>query len=68
VLPKYGEKPEQWQSSGMRVKRGWFRTPSNFLLNADTNGAANILSKVARSLGLNLSGISRVSGNLYFVT
>jgi hypothetical protein len=22
VLPKYGEKPERWQSSGIRVKRG----------------------------------------------
>ncbi len=61
VLPKYGEKPEQWQCSGMRVKRGLFRTASNFFLNADANGAANILRKVAIKLGLDLSGISRVS-------
>lgn len=61
VLPKYGEKPERWQSSGMRVKRGLFRTASNFFLNADANGAANILRKVAIKLGLDLSGISRAS-------
>ncbi|OKH41546.1 RNA-guided endonuclease InsQ/TnpB family protein, partial [Scytonema sp. HK-05] len=61
MLPKYGEKPERWQSSGMRVKRGLFRTANNFFLNADANGAANILRKVAIKLGLDLSGISRVS-------
>lgn len=69
VLPNYGEKPVReacpkglrWQSSGNRVKRGLFRTASNFFLNADANGAANILRKVAIKLSLNLSGISRVS-------
>jgi IS605 OrfB family transposase len=61
VLPKFGEKPEGWQSSGKRIKRGLFRTAKNILLNADANGAANILKKVAIKLGLDLSGISRVS-------
>ena len=61
VLPKFREKPEGWQSSGTRVKRGLYRTAKNILLNADANGAANILAKVAIKLGLNLSGISRVS-------
>lgn len=60
-LPKIGEKPEQWQSSGKRVKRGLFQTAKNFLINADCNGAANIIRKVAVKLGLALSGISRVS-------
>jgi len=61
VLPKFREKPEGWQSSGNRVKRGLYRTAKNILLNADANGAANILAKVAIKLGLELSGISRVS-------
>lgn len=61
MLPKYGEKPERWQSSGRRVNRGLFRTANNFFLNADANGAANILRKVAMKLSLNLGGISRVS-------
>lgn len=60
-LPKFGEKPEQWQSSGKRVKRGLFKTAKNFLINADCNGAANIIKKVAVKLGLVLSGISRAS-------
>jgi IS605 OrfB family transposase len=58
-LPKYGEKPEGWKSSGKRVKRGLFRTASNWYINADANGAANILSKVVATLGINLSGVSK---------
>lgn len=58
-LPKYGEKPEQWQSSGKRVKRGLFRTRTFGYINADCNGAANILRKVKGKLGLDLSGLTR---------
>jgi IS605 OrfB family transposase len=58
-LPKHGEKPSWWKSSGKRVKRGLFRTASNSYINADANGAANIISKVAATLGINLSGVSR---------
>ncbi|MDH6098196.1 transposase, partial [Anabaenopsis sp. FSS-46] len=61
VLPTFRAKPEGWQSSGKRVNRGLFRTAENVLLNADANGAANILAKVAIKLGLDLSGVSRVS-------
>jgi putative transposase len=60
-LPKYGEKPDNWKSSGKRVKRGLYRTYLNWYINADCNGAANILRKVSRMLGLDLSGLSRVS-------
>jgi len=58
-LPAHGEKPEGWQSSGKRVKRGLFRTAQNWYINADCNGAANILRKVSITLGLDLSGVSR---------
>lgn len=58
-LPKHGEKPEGWLSSGKRVKRGLFRTASNWYINADCNGAANIIRKVAATLGLALGGVSR---------
>ncbi|HBL12432.1 MAG TPA: transposase [Cyanobacteria bacterium UBA11162] len=60
-LPKYGEKPDNWKPSGKRVKRGLYRTALNGYLNADCNGAGNILRKVSGMLGLNLSGLSRVS-------
>lgn len=58
-LPAHGEKPEGWKSSGRRVKRGLFRTAQNWYINADCNGAANCIRKVAATLGLDLSGVSR---------
>jgi putative transposase len=58
-LPKYGEKPNGWKSSGKRVKRGLFRTATFSYINADCNGAANILRKVKGKLGLDLSGLTR---------
>jgi lycopene cyclase CruP len=58
-LPTFGEKPEKWQESGKRVKRGLYRTANNWYINADCNGAANILRKVATTLGLDLSGVGR---------
>ncbi len=58
-LPKHGEKPSCWKSSGKRVKRGLFRTANNWYINADANGAANIISKVAATLGINLNGVSK---------
>jgi len=66
-LPTFGEKPVGeatpkelgWQESGKRVKRGLYRTANNWNINADCNGAANILKKVATTLGFNLSGVSR---------
>ena len=61
LLPTFGAKPEGWQPSGKRVNRGLYRTANGCKLNADCNGAANIIRKVAMKLGLVLDGISRVS-------
>lgn len=58
-LPVFGEKPEGWQATGRRTKRGLYRTAKNWYINADCNGAANILRKVSITLGLDLSGVSR---------
>lgn len=60
-LPVFGAKPEGWQASGKRTKRGLYRTAMNWYINADCNGAANILRKVATMLGLDLSGVGRGS-------
>lgn len=59
VLPVIGAKPEGWTESGKRVNRGLYRAADGTRINADCNGAANILRKVAVMLGLELSGISR---------
>lgn len=61
LLPKFCEKPEGWQASGRRIKRGLYRTAQGWLLNADANGCGNIGRKVAAILGLDLSGVSRGS-------
>ena len=58
-LPNYGEKPDDWKPSGKRIKRGLYRSSNNWLINADCNGAANIITKVSRKLRLNLSRLCR---------
>ncbi len=58
-LPTIGEKPESWKPSGKRIKRGLYQTQHGLLVNADINGAANILRKVATTLGFSLKGVNR---------
>ena len=60
-LPKYGEKPEGWKASGKRIKRGLYRSAKGLIVNADLNGAANILTKVASNLSLDLGLLGRRS-------
>ncbi|MCX5983799.1 MULTISPECIES: transposase [Nostocales] len=60
-LPKYGEKPEGWKASGKRVKRGLYESGDGSFVNADLNGAANILRKVSGRLSLSLDQLSRRS-------
>ena len=54
-----GKKPIGWKASGKRTLRGLYRTKNGSLVNADLNGAANILSKVAGNLGIDLSRLGR---------
>jgi hypothetical protein len=58
TLPKYGEKPERWKESGKVIQCGLYRSADGTKINADSNGAANILRKVVVTLGLSLEGIS----------
>ena len=46
AIPKY-RKGANRSFSGKRVKRGLYRTKNGYLLNADINGALNIIRKVA---------------------
>ena len=62
TLPTFGAKPEGWQPSGKRIKRGLYRSSNGTKINADCNGAGNIIRKVAATLGINLDGVS--SGDL----
>lgn len=45
ALPVYGKGDGQHKFSGKRVTRGQYRTASGLVLNADINGAANIIRK-----------------------
>ncbi|MDJ0712802.1 MAG: transposase [Prochloraceae cyanobacterium] len=47
-LPTIGEKPKDWKPSGTRTKRGLYRTANNWYINADCNGAANIICKLTQ--------------------
>lgn len=58
-LPTFGAKPEGWTPSGKRVKRGMYCTGAGKLINADLNGAANILRKVETQLDLSLVKVCR---------
>jgi putative transposase len=60
-LPKHSEKPEGWKPSGRRTNRGLYKSREGLLVNADCNGASNIMRKVATQLGLNLAEVGRAS-------
>ena len=45
-IPVYNDdNPKEYSFSGVRVKRGLYKTSTNQYLNADINGALNILKK-----------------------
>ena len=44
-IPTYGSKPKDWFASGKRIKRGLYRTKNGQLVNADVNGAYNLIVK-----------------------
>ncbi|NEO76670.1 MULTISPECIES: RNA-guided endonuclease TnpB family protein [Moorena] len=58
-LPTLGGKPKGWKESGRRVKRGLYRSRKGELINADCNGAGNILRKVETQLGFPLAKVCR---------
>ena len=60
-IPVFGNKPEKWKASGKRTATKLYRTAKGWIVNADCNGAANILKKVASILDLDLSEITRGS-------
>ena len=46
ILPKFeADKPQTYSFLGKRIKRGLYQTSKDYLLNADVNGALNILRK-----------------------
>lgn len=71
-LPVYDEKlKRKYRFNGKRVKRGLYKTALGLLINADANGAANILRKVTTQLEINLVKVDAGVLTLpkrYFVT
>ncbi|WP_353838850.1 hypothetical protein [Moorena sp. SIO4E2] len=64
ILPTLGAKPQGWKETGRRVRRGLYKSGKGELINADCNGACNILRKVATQLGINLVEVGRAALNL----
>jgi putative transposase len=58
-LPRY-EEGKTWTFSGKRIQRGLYQSPKG-LINADVNGAANILRKVIPKASAH--GIEELDGN-----
>ena len=50
-IPVYGEKPDRWNPSGKRVKRGLYQSADGRKINADCNGSWNIGRK-AKVVGM----------------
>lgn len=51
ILPEYkAEQPYQGTFSGKRIKRGLYQSSNGTILNADVNGAANILRKCKQNV------------------
>jgi putative transposase len=61
LLPKFGEKPKECKFTGKRIKRGLYQIGSGKTINADCNGAINILKKVSVQLSLDLAKVRRES-------
>jgi len=67
LVPAFGERPVReaspkeigYEFSGKRTKRGEYTSQNGTKCNADLNGSANILKKVATRLRLDLSQIGR---------
>ncbi len=61
ILPDYNaDNPQKYSFKGKRIKRGLYKTENGLLINADANGAANILKKAKskQNLQINLKGLS----------
>lgn len=57
-IPTYKkEDSKEHKFTGKRIKRGLFRTDSNILINADVNGAVNILRKEFKNIKIETDNI-----------
>ena len=64
---KENKEQENYVFSGKRIKRGLYQTQNNLLVNADINGAANILRKVFPKVKQWDSGIVGIPVIAFFV-
>jgi putative transposase len=55
IIPTYGSKLDTWVPSGVRTKRGLYKTASGRFIHADVNASYNILAKHATGSDMSLS-------------
>lgn len=61
VIPKQYKADQQYEFVGKRVKRGWYKSQNGTVINADSNGAFNILRKADSTF--NFSDLIEKVGN-----
>lgn len=57
-IPVFGYKPDGWRSSGIRRKRGLYIAKDGTKINADVNGASNIIRKFDEDAFANVTDFS----------
>lgn len=56
---KAHQEPASYKFSGKRIKRGLYQTAKGYLVNADSQAAANCLKKVATQLNISLTKVGK---------
>ena len=57
VIPIYGKEKGEVSFSGSRIKRGLYKSATGIIINADINGAANIMRKAGFTINDNVSNM-----------
>lgn len=64
-IPKYNaDNPKEYQFSGKRIKRGLYQSSDGRIVNADINGAANILRKSSQNFNFEKLGMGLLASPL----
>ena len=57
LIPVYGKEKGEVSFSGSRIKRGLYKSATGIIINADINGAANIMRKAGFTINDNVSNM-----------
>ena len=58
LIPVYGKEKGEVSFSGSRIKRGLYKSATGVIINADINGAANIMRKAGFTINNKISDMA----------